>query len=50
MTQDILINEIVIEALPEKFMTGQFFQYVFISETLHITLNSGIETSNELLS
>ena len=46
MTQESEIDAFVINALSEKFMDGQFFFYVVISETLHIKVNLGENFQN----
>ena len=50
MTNDTELDTFVINALAEKFMDGSFFFYCIISETLHILVNNGANTENELLS
>ena len=49
MTNDTELDTFVINALSEKFMDGSFFFYGIISETLHVLLNDGANTDNELL-
>ena len=46
MTQESEIDTFVINSLSEKFMDGQFFLYVVISETLHVKVNIGENVEN----